>query len=273
MSILAEINEAMNPEATKDNYQVSLSDFYGPMDLLLALIEREEMEITEIALAQITDQYLGYLTALKEISPDNLTDFLVVASKLILLKSQVLLPRPPASVMVDESEDDTDDLVRQLRDYKRFKQLSQDLQKIEKTNGRQFIRLTTPLKIEPKLRPGEADISQLLQAVRRALTVEPAQPDVNTVISRQEVTIGDQINMIRSRLNSDDQLQFEMLLSEAHSRVEVIVTLLAVLELLKRRLINVEQSLDFGEIVLIRRDDVAINEADWVSLESMIDLS
>ncbi|MEM7343428.1 MAG: segregation/condensation protein A [Chloroflexota bacterium] len=273
MSILADIDDALNPEGEKNKYQVSLSDFYGPMDLLLALIEREELEITGIALAQITDQYLAYLTALKEISPDNLTDFLAVASKLILIKSRVLLPKPPVSIISDEEEHDVDDLVQQLRDYKRFKQLAQDMQKIEQKGHRHFIRLTTPLKVEPKLRPGEADVSKLLLAVRRALTVRPPQPDVDHVVSRQEITIGQQISMIRTRFQTDTQIPFEALLDNSQSRVTVIVTLLAVLELLKLRYIDIDQNEDFGDITLIKRTDRDVEAEDWEGLVSLTELS
>ena len=97
MSILNELKNT-ETEAGEDRYQVTLPDFYGPMDLLLTLIEREELEITNIALAQVTDQYLTYVKTLQEITPDNLTDFLVVASKLIFIKSQVLLPKPPPAL-------------------------------------------------------------------------------------------------------------------------------------------------------------------------------
>jgi len=266
----------------KTEYQVALPDFYGPMDLLLSLIEQEELEITTIALAQVTDQFLDYVTTLKEINPDNLTDFLVVASKLILIKSEVLLPKPPASIITDE-DGETDDLVQQLKDYKRFKELAQSLQVIEATGRRNFVRLAAPVKVEPKLRPGEASVSELLSAVRRALTVKPEQPGVDMVVARQVVTIGQQINLIRLRLAEPEQLSFEALLSESRSRVEVIVTFLAVLELLKRRLIDIIQENDFGQIMLTRREQADLeaadqetsdwSTADWSELETITEIS
>ncbi|MFQ5436839.1 MAG: segregation/condensation protein A, partial [Anaerolineae bacterium] len=121
--------------------------------------------------------------------------------------------------------------------------------------------------------PGEGNISNLLLAVQRALTVKPDQPDVNTVISRQEVTIGKQINMIRIRLGDLDELQFEDLLAGTRSRVEVIVTLLAVLELIKRRVIDVKQEDNFGNITLIKRENADLTEADWSKLENMTEIS
>jgi segregation and condensation protein A len=270
MSILDELNATTN--ADDERYQVALPDFYGPMDLLLDLIEREELEITRISLAQVTDQFLDYVTTLKEINADNLTDFLVVASKLLVLKSKMLLPKPPPGIIEDE-EAETDDLVQQLRDYKRFKTLAQELHSIEALGRRNFVRLTSPLKIEPKLQPGEGNILTLLAAVRQALTIKPEQPNVTTVVSRQEITIGQQINHIRARLQEHQQLSFEDLLTEARTRVEVIVTFLAVLELLKRRLVEVEQTANFGQIILFRLEEAISYEEDWSSLENMTELS
>jgi segregation and condensation protein A len=183
----------IHPNGFDEPYHVELPEFYGPMDLLLSLIEREELEITEIALARVTDQFLAYVASMKELTPDDLTDFLVLASKLILIKSQVLLPRPPASIIDDDDEAETDDLVQQLKDYKRFKQLAGELGSIETAGQRNYIRIAAPPKIEPKLIPGDVSLADLLTAVRRALAVKPAQPDVDTVVKRQIVTIGQQI--------------------------------------------------------------------------------
>ena len=113
-------------EMEQQAYQVQLPAFKGPMDLLLHLIEQQELDITTIALAQVTDQYLAYLQLLQETKPDDLTAFLTVAARLLLLKSRALLPRPPKEL--EDTEDVGDDLVRQLREYKQFKQIAQFLQ-------------------------------------------------------------------------------------------------------------------------------------------------
>ena len=103
-----------------NGYRVNLPVFEGPLGLLLSLIEREELDITKVSLAQVTDQYLAYLEQIEQVRPEILADFLVVAAKLILIKSQALLPRPP--VISPEGEADVgDDLVEQLRMYKQFK--------------------------------------------------------------------------------------------------------------------------------------------------------
>ena len=254
-------------------YQVALPDFFGPMDLLLALIEQEELEITKISLAQVTDQYLKYIETLKEISPDALTEFLVVAAKLILLKSQTLLPKPPPSVILDEEEDAGDDLIQQLKDYKRFKELAPHLAKMPAAGKRSFIRLAPPPKIEAKLTIGDVTLEELLLAAKKALAVKPEPPRVSSVVSREPVTIGKKINLIRQKLNSNQRLSFGDLLNQGHSRVEIIVTLLAVLELIKRKIVSVEQTESFGEITIAKLEDAtALSEADWAALTQMKDL-
>ncbi len=253
-------------------YQVALPDFFGPMDLLLALIEQEELEITKISLAQVTDQYLKYIETLKEISPDALTEFLVVAAKLILLKSQMLLPKPPPSVILDE-EEDADDLIQQLKDYKRFKELATHLAKMQAAGKRSFIRLAPPPKIEAKLTIGDVTLEELLLAAKKALAVKPEPPHVSSVVSREPVTIGKKINLIRQKLNSNQRLSFGDLLNQGHSRVEIIVTLLAVLELIKRKIVSVEQTESFGEITIAKLEDAAaLSETDWAALTQMEDL-
>jgi len=259
--------------STSASYHVSLPDFYGPMDLLLGLIEQEDLEITQIALAKVTDQYLEYIHTLQTVTPDALTDFLVVAARLVLIKSQVLLPKPPPSVLDPDEEDTTDDLVQQLKDYKRFKQLAIALNDIQATNRRSYVRIAPPPKIEPKLNMDDLKIDVLLDAVRQALAVKPEAPDVGTVVSRETFTIGDQIKTIRQKLHTNRQLSFNELLTGVNSRVEVIVTLLAVLELVKRRVVDVSQIESFGEISIIKKEDAALTEADWEALSQIEDMS
>ncbi len=255
-------------------YTVELPLFQGPLDLLLSLIEQEELDITKISLAQVTDQYLAYLDVIKETDPDELTDFLVIAAKLILIKSTVLLPRPPASVADDDEEDVGDELARQLRLYKKFKEMAVQLQQIEAQAQHSFIRLVPPPKIEPKLIPGEVPLAALLAAARHVLAIKPPEPNVSEMVAPQLVTIGQQMVHIRQRILTHQHVSFNELLSQHRSRLEIIVTLLAVLELIKRHVIIVEQYEEFGEI-LLRQNETApqLTEADWEELTELTDVS
>ncbi|MEJ2559426.1 MAG: segregation/condensation protein A [Anaerolineae bacterium] len=231
-------------------YQVHLPMFEGPLGLLLHLIEREELDITKVALAQVTDQYLAYLAVLKEVEVEFLTDFLVVAAKLLFIKSQALLPRPPPSLIDEEEEDIGDQLARQLRAYKQFKTVAQALRQQEADGLRSFIRLAPAPKLEPKLSLGEVTLDDLVAAVRQALAVRPADPAVSEVVSPVTVTIGEQMALIRDELTHQRQISFQRLLRQVTTRVEVIVTFLAVLELIKQYEIEVRQDILFGEIVI-----------------------
>jgi segregation and condensation protein A len=261
-------------EATNE-YQVELPNFEGPLDLLLSLIEQEELDITKISLARVTDQFLAYLEVLREVNPDELTDFLMVAAKLILIKSEMLLPRPPPSIIEEEEEDVGDELARQLMIYKQFKEIANHLKDIEETGARNFVRMVTSAPtIEPKLIPGSVTIAELLQAAREAFAVKPPDPDVDEVVSREVVTIGQQMAHIRQEIVTRRQVSFQGLLHHSRNRVEIIVTLLAVLELIKRRVVRVEQSGLFGDIIISQSDaSQLISEDEWRELAGMTDVS
>lgn len=231
------------------HYQVQLPVFEGPLDLLLHLIEREELDITKIALAQVTDQYLAYLAILKKIDVELLTDFLVVAAKLLLIKSQALLPKPPPS-LADEEEDIGDQLAHQLRVYKQFKTVAQTLRQREAEGLRNFIRLALPPRLEPRLSLGEVTLDDLIAAMHQALAILPADPAVSEVVSPRTVTIGQQMALIRDELTRHQQISFWHLLHRATSRTEIIVTFLAMLELIKQYAIEVRQETLFGDIFI-----------------------
>lgn len=261
-----------DPEAPQSTYQVALPEFYGPMDLLLALIEQEDLAITRISLAQVTDQFLAYLKTLQSLTPDDLTPFLVIAAKLLYIKSEVLLPRPPPSVLISEEEEDPDDLVRQLREYKRFKEISGWLGELQNRGERSFVRVAPPPKIEPRLDLGNVTPERLRDLALRALAIKPEPPSVGEVVSPEFVTIGQKISLIRQHLGRTERFTFAELLDSRPSRVEVIVTLLAVLELIKRRVLDVEQIEAFGQIDITRRTD-APDTVDWDSLTRLEDVS
>ena len=244
----------MNVKDKEQNYRVSLPVFEGPLDLLLNLIEREELDITTISLARVADQYLAYMSTIEEVGPANLAEFLVVAAKLVLIKSQALLPRPkrPAA---EGDLDVGEELAEQLRQYRQFKLAAKQLQERLDHGLRTFIRLAPPPKIEPQLDLSDVEISDLLAAVREALQIELPAPSVDRVISRRTITIQEQMGLIRNKLVEHEQVIFQELLAKAGGRVEIAVTLLATLELIKRHEVRVYQERRFGKIVIQPRHD------------------
>ena len=234
-------------EADTPSYQVALPVFEGPLDLLLHLIEREELDITQVSLAQITNQYLEYLAQLSERDPDNLADFLVVAAKLLLIKSRVLLPQPPSSLRA-EDEDVGQDLVQQLIDYKRFKEAARWLKHLDEQGMQSYIRLAGVPTLDRVVDLGEVTLEDLLTAVRDVLAIKPPDQSVNGTVAPITISISDQIDLIERKTRHGRTVSFRRLLERATTRMEVIVTLLALLEMVKQLRVTMRQDSQFGDI-------------------------
>lgn len=232
-------------------YQVKLPIFQGPLDLLLHLIEREELDITRVSLAQVTDQYLEYLSLLEEINAEILADFLVIAAKLLLIKSEMLLPRPPGVPGEEEEEDVGDELTRQLIEYKKFKEAALELRQREEMGLRAYVRVAPLPKLDRPLELGDVSLADLVEAVQRALDVRPPLPSVSGVVTPFTITVAEKMAFIEEILERQRQVSFNRLLAQAASCLEIIVTLMAVLELIKLKGIEVQQECLFGEIVVL----------------------
>jgi segregation and condensation protein A len=237
---------------TTKPYQVLLPVFEGPLDLLLHLIEREELDITSVSLAQVTDQYLDYLALMEEPPAEVLADFLVVAAKLLLIKSRALLPRPPG-ILSTEEEDVGEDLARQLIEYRRFKRVAESLRDREEVGLRAYLRLAPPPRLERRLDLEDVTLDDLIAAVRQALAVAPPAPPVSEVVAPVAITIADRILAIRASLHERARISFNRLLAEATGRLEIIITFLAVLELIKSGHVDVQQDRLFGEIIILSK--------------------
>lgn len=232
------------------NYTVQLPVYAGPLDLLLQLIERDELDITKVALAQVTEQFLTYLKVLESMNLGDIADFLVIAARLILIKSEALLPRPVERAPGEE--DPGDELARQLIAYKRYKEIAQLLHGREEAGLRTYLRLAPPPKVEAHLDMSGLTTLHLLEAVRRALAMNPEMPSVGTVVAPPKVTIRDQIRLIARTLRTGGgAASFQDMLANARTRMEIVVTFLAVLELVKRRKIEARQEQVFGQIQLL----------------------
>lgn len=233
-------------------YPVSLPIFDGPIGLLLHLIEREELEITDVSLVAITEQYLRAIESMREIEPEALADFLVVAARLLYIKSRMLLPQPEEE---EEEEDQGEALVQQLLDYRRFREAAGELRLRASIGMRTAARGASPQQ-ERRMDLSALTLEKLAAAARKALLALPDSPAAPTVRA-YAITVAERIEAIRERIRSQAngrgrRLAFSGLLSESRSRLEIVVTFLAVLELVKRREIAAEQEETFGEIMLRR---------------------
>lgn len=233
------------------SYQVRLDVFTGPLDLLLHLIEQQELDITAVSLAEVTDQYLAYITSSDQIAPDDLTEFVTIAARLLLIKSQVLLPRPEHAA--EDEQDVGDDLVRQLYEYKRFRQIARLLEQRDEQGLHAYARTQPPrewLRWEPKIDISDITLDQLRQSLHALLAEQPID-DTAFAVTPYKVTIDDKIAQIRRELEQRQSVTFASILQDSTSRMEVIITLLAVLELIRHHQVVVEQRLLFGEIAII----------------------
>ncbi len=234
---------------SNQNYIIHLEAFEGPMDLLLHLIEREELPITAISLAKVTQQYLDYMAELEQLRPDDIAEFLVMAARLLYIKYAALLPRPEPEEE-DEEEDPGEALARQLREYKRFKQKAAFLKELEVRGLRTFVRLAPPPVMEKRLDPEGLNVDVLLDALYEVLEeLNPPEPPLHS-IAPLEVTIEEKLEELGQRLKSGQPLRLKQLLRQARSRMEIIVTFLAVLELIKQQAVRVQQPRPFDDILI-----------------------
>jgi segregation and condensation protein A len=247
-------------EIDRTAYQVALPVFEGPLDLLLHLIEREELDITQVSLAQITTQYLEYLAQISERDPDSLADFVAVAARLLLIKSRVLLPQPPTSLS-PEDDDVGEDLVRQLLEYKKFKEAAGWLKALDEQGLHSYIRLAGLPPLERAVDLGDVTLDDLLSAIQRVLAIKPPELSVNGSISPVTITIADQMALIERKTARGRPVSFIQLMEPARNRLEVIVTLLALLEMVKQLRVSMRQNRPFGDIQIVRRGGTAAPEA------------
>ena len=237
----------------EDPYRVRIPAFEGPLDLLLQLIEREKLDISSISLAQVADQFLAYVREMDQVAADTLADFLLVAARLVWIKSHLLLPQPLRPGDDEQEEDPAEALARQLREYKRFKEAALALRSIEEAGYHTYLRAAPPPELERHLEADSSSLVELLAAAQAALASAAAslRPEsLDGMVVPFTLTIHDQIGLIRRVMAGSQGVSFQSLLLRAHYRMEIIVTLLAVFELIKRRQIEVTQDQPFGDIMI-----------------------
>jgi segregation and condensation protein A len=246
-------------------YKVQTAVYAGPLDLLLDLIERAELDITAVSLAAVTEQYLSYLHEMEETHADEISAFLVIAAKLVQIKSEALLPRPP--VLEPGEEDVGALLVEQLRLYKRFKEIAKILQAREEQNLRTYLRLAPLPKIESKLDMSDLTIGDLLDAALEVYSKEGEKKSLGTVITAPKVTIREKIEFIAKKMGAAQHAHFKELLGEKPTRIEIVVTFLALLELVKRYRVAAKQEGLFTDIEIERMADWDPNEKIDIEFE------
>lgn len=249
-------------------YEIELPVFAGPLDLLLHLIERQELDITAISLLEVTEQYLEQVARLKENKIEQLIDFLVIGARLVLIKSRALLPQSAAALPGDEeSEDPAAALARQLRTYKHFKQAAAWLAQCEAAGLRTYLRLAPPPRLETHLDLGGVTLATLPAALRAALARTATLEESVSLVQRRALTVQAQMERLCRDLKRGGSYTFRQLLSSRPSRVEVAVSLLALLELIKRQEVEAIQAEPFGPIDIRAKQGPVARTAGVPSLE------
>lgn len=227
-------------------HQFRLEKFEGPLDLLLGLIEKNQLQITEISLAQVTDQYLGYLKNLESLPAEEVADFLLIASKLIYLKSRYLLPDLDLA-----DEEDVGSLERQLKIYRQYYEASKEVNHLYNTKKRYSLIREVPYRrvlTEKFWPPKHISIEMMTRVFREVLErIERVVKMPQAVLARA-ISIGDKIRHLRELLSGARRINFHNLVKDRKDKVEVVVSFLAMLELIKQREIVVEQEAIFGDL-------------------------
>ena len=234
------------------DYKVKLEVFEGPLDLLLYLIKQDEIDIYDISLERITRQYLEYLQMFKELNIELAGEFIVMAANLIYLKSRSLLPLDQQPPEEDAGEEDPRwELIRQLIEYKKFKEAAVDLHLREVEQERVFSREAAASSTLPEpLRLSEVGIFQLINAFQTVIKRIEARQDVQEIFG-ERFSVSEKIDAILQRVAIGSRLRFSDLFGAVVSRVEVVVTFLALLELIRLKQVRAVQKNIFEEIEIL----------------------
>ena len=227
-------------------YTVKLKEFEGPLDLLLQLTEEKKLDIVEISLGKVTNQYLAYLKKIENIPLEDLANFLVIASRLILIKSRMLLP---VLELTEEEEKDIDALKKQLEEYKKFKDLAKKMEEIAKTKNIAYSREKYYGLKSIFYPPRNFKLEDLKNTFKKMLEeialLEEKLPEESLKL---KISLEEKIKRIQKELSNRIRTTFQDLTKKNKSKTDIIISFLALLELIKQKLAIVEQKKAFGEI-------------------------
>jgi segregation and condensation protein A len=252
-------------EGQRDSYRVKLEIFEGPLDLLLYLIKKDEIDIYDIPISHITEQYLAYLELMQELDIAVAGDFLVMASTLIYIKSKMLLPpEPKVGGEEDLSEDPRAELVERLLEYQKFKSASQMLYSRGEIESACYTR--GPIETDSSNPEVSATVFDLLRVFREIL--KRAEAKIELEIARDEITVAEKLAQIQALLEECERINVRELFEMSGSKRELIITFLALLELVKGWKIYLIQSELFGDIFARKRDEAPQDLDDELAEES-----
>ena len=234
----------------EDGFALDLPRFQGPLELLLHLIERRELDITEVSLVEVTEQYLAHVREGDRIDLGALASFIAMGARLLLLKSRALLPPDPDDEELSEDAD-PQALLEALEEYRRYRRAAEHLRELETEERTAFRREAAPPEAPPSSGLDGVTTDQLYALFREVLERLPEE-EPPTEVEREAVLLRDRVSLLTERLERERTVSFRDLIGAATSRLVVIVDFLAVLELIRRHYLEARQEGAFGEITLAR---------------------
>ncbi|MFD0711108.1 segregation and condensation protein A [Paenibacillus sp. GCM10027626] len=243
-----------------------LEAFEGPLDLLLHLIDKAEIDIHEVSISEITDQYMDYLDAMQQLELEVTSEFLVMAATLLFIKSKQLLPKPPIiedefdEMWEEEGLDPHDELIAKLVEYRKYKQIAEQLRDWEQERSLVFTKeaedLTPYMPVIPDNPVRGLHLDDLIKAFQKAMR-KVSRRNIVATIHRDEISVKDRIRDIVDVLREYETVRFSKLIREEMGRHEIVVTFLALLELMKIKHIRCFQNQLFDDIVIHWRGEAA----------------
>lgn len=229
------------PEPIDPNFVIELPVFEGPLDLLLHLISKHELDILDLPIAFVTEKYLQYISLMKQLNLDVASEYLVMAAKLAHIKSKMLLPAPPSD-QEDEAEEEGDpreELIRRLLEYQKYKLAAEDLGSRALAGRDVFMRGTPAPEAEGPAPLAETSLFELLDAFQRVL--DRVRGDLAFEVTAERISIQERISQITERLQGKRSVAFDDLFDEVRTTYDVVVTFLAILEMAKMRMMRIYQ--------------------------------
>ena len=238
------------------NYTIEINNFEGPLDLLLHLIKKAELDICEISIVEITKQYLDYINLMESMNLNIASEYLTMAAELIEIKSSILLPKKKIDNEDDYEEDPKENLINRLIEYEKYKEVTEVLKKYEQDRKELYTKKPTDLEIYNTVTNGISenfDLNDLMSALNKMLDRKKLDKPLNTKITNREYSITERSNQIKNILKNKKQVEFTDLF-DIYSKDYIVITFLSILTMARHQELSITQDKNFGKIMIERVD-------------------
>lgn len=239
------------------DYKIMINEFEGPMDLLLHLIKKSDIDICNISIVEITKQYFEYINEMERLDLNIASEYLIMAAELIEIKSSMLLPRIEIDEDVEE-DDPRERLIQKLIEYKKYKEMTSEFKRLEEERKQVFTKEANDLKefksIDDSIDLGELSLDDLIEAFNKMLERKKLEQPLNTTITKKEYSVSDRSNEIKTLLKNKKNVQFQELFEEINKEY-IVVTFISILSLAKKQELIIKQEENFSNIILSLRGE------------------